>query len=797
MLYDGIKLAEGSDAKNLTIVTGTSFPANPNIGEMFYRTDGGNTGVWVYDGSTWQKLGSGAGSFAPLSHVGAGGSEHAVATTSTAGFMSSTDKMKLDAAYHTGNLTFGSGLTYTSGVLSANAIPLPDIVTPGTYKSVTVNAQGLVTAGTNPTTLAGYGITDATPLSHVGTGGAAHAVASTTVAGFMSAADKTKLDGLVIGTSGATLPLLNGTNTWSNTQYFTASPIIIDGASVGQYGQFLGFRVSGETPFTWVQSTETDRDFVLEAVSGATKVSRLRLDHADATGNELFVGATTLTYGGNTVYHAGNLSFGSGLNFNAGVLTATAQTYTAGNGLSLTSGELALTGTFSGNTLYHSGNLSFGSGLTYSGGVLTASGGGGGGGSLNLQAISTNTTMSAGTSYLVTGLGADTAVRALLPLTGANGSTTFTDLTGRTWTRAGNTVITTDQSRFGNGSARFDGSGDYLATTTSAADSISTGNFTIELWARWNTFGTDKKYVVCHPGNGSQYWQFRHDSTAGASFRITGFALVVEQGNNTGWSTGVWYHVAIVRNRNNFTIYRNGISVASATFTGSIGHFANLEVGGASIDLPTSADAWFNDFRFSPGIARYTSNFTPPSQPLSITNDLVEMTLPATVNAGEVFRVRNSSTNSANASVRVVPGASRRIRPFAVAENIIASPGEEIAFVATSNTDLEIIAPQFDPRDVPQSIRNANTTFAMFDRGEMITKTDTSAYTWTIPLESAVNFPIGSTILLMNDGSAGNITVAPTSGVTLLDGATSGNFTLTPGSSRSIIKVGSNRWRVS
>ena len=34
-------------------------------------------------------------------------------------------------------------------------------VTAGTYKSVTVNVQGHVTGGTNPTTLAGYGITDA------------------------------------------------------------------------------------------------------------------------------------------------------------------------------------------------------------------------------------------------------------------------------------------------------------------------------------------------------------------------------------------------------------------------------------------------------------------------------------------------------------------------------------------------------------------------------------------------------------------------------------------------------------
>ena len=42
-------------------------------------------------------------------------------------------------------------------------------VTAGTYKSVTVNAQGHITAGTNPTTLAGYGITDAATNTHTHT----------------------------------------------------------------------------------------------------------------------------------------------------------------------------------------------------------------------------------------------------------------------------------------------------------------------------------------------------------------------------------------------------------------------------------------------------------------------------------------------------------------------------------------------------------------------------------------------------------------------------------------------------
>jgi len=34
-------------------------------------------------------------------------------------------------------------------------------MTAGTYRSVTVNNQGIVTAGTNPTTIAGYKISDA------------------------------------------------------------------------------------------------------------------------------------------------------------------------------------------------------------------------------------------------------------------------------------------------------------------------------------------------------------------------------------------------------------------------------------------------------------------------------------------------------------------------------------------------------------------------------------------------------------------------------------------------------------
>ncbi|MBK1711299.1 gp53-like domain-containing protein [Rubrivivax gelatinosus] len=49
------------------------------------------------------------------------------------------------------------------------------------------------------TTLAAYGINDAAPASHVGAGGKEHSAATSAAAGFMSAADKAKLDGISAG----------------------------------------------------------------------------------------------------------------------------------------------------------------------------------------------------------------------------------------------------------------------------------------------------------------------------------------------------------------------------------------------------------------------------------------------------------------------------------------------------------------------------------------------------------------------------------------------------------------------
>ena len=68
--------------------------------------------------------------------------------------------------YVAGN-TAGTGITVsgTAGEGWSPTISLTNVGAAGTYRSVTTDAQGRVTAGTNPTTLAGYAITDAQTAS--------------------------------------------------------------------------------------------------------------------------------------------------------------------------------------------------------------------------------------------------------------------------------------------------------------------------------------------------------------------------------------------------------------------------------------------------------------------------------------------------------------------------------------------------------------------------------------------------------------------------------------------------------
>ena len=116
-----------------------------------------------------------ANNYAPIAHVGSGGSAHADVTTSVDGFMKAADKAKLD------------------GLDANNYAPIGHVGSGGTaHADATTSVNGFLSAA-DKTKINNLGTTYA-PIAHVGSGGSAHADVTTSVAGFMKAADKAKLD---------------------------------------------------------------------------------------------------------------------------------------------------------------------------------------------------------------------------------------------------------------------------------------------------------------------------------------------------------------------------------------------------------------------------------------------------------------------------------------------------------------------------------------------------------------------------------------------------------------------------
>jgi len=108
-------------------------------------------------------------------------------------------------------------------------------------------------------------------------------------------------------------------------------------------------------------------------------------------------------------------------------------------------------------------------------------------------------------------------------------------------------------------------------------------------------------------------------------------------------------------------------------------------------------------------------------------------------------------------------------------------------------------APAWAQPAIPQRSVSADTTFALTDGGGHVyhPSADTTARTWTIPANASVAFPIGTAITIINDSSAGAITIAITSD-TLVQAGTgaTGSRTLAANGDATLLKIGATRWRI-
>lgn len=204
---------------------------------------------------------------------------------------------------------------------------------------------------------------------------------------------------------------------------------------------------------------------------------------------------------------------------------------------------------------------------------------------------------------------------------GTNGSTTFTDRSSfaHAVTANGNVAISTAQSQFGDQSASFDGTGDFLSLSHASAFDFQSGDFTIEVGLRLNTVAASFQAIYDTSPNGS------------GGTRVNGFVWYISGNSLRVFSNGVdrltasttlvvntWYHLALVKTGSTWYQYFNG------TRDGNSANYAfattsTSPIIGQLCNVPDSLNGFMDNLRVTKGVARYTgTSFTAPTGPYSL-----------------------------------------------------------------------------------------------------------------------------------------------------------------------------------
>lgn len=200
------------------------------------------------------------------------------------------------------------------------------------------------------------------------------------------------------------------------------------------------------------------------------------------------------------------------------------------------------------------------------------------------------------------------SVAALLKFDGSS----VVDLSpaARTVSVRGDASLSTTQSKFGGKSLYCDGSGDgvTIAHETSNGFSASDGDWTIEMWAYPTEEENGHLVIVSSTDLSAVGYQARLTSSGTIESNNAAAAAF----NGGSYTINEWQHFAFVRLNGTITIYRNGVSQGGTSQTpGGAGDAIAF-----GYSAPNFGNFFFkgylDDIRYTRGVARYASNFTPP-----------------------------------------------------------------------------------------------------------------------------------------------------------------------------------------
>ncbi len=181
--------------------------------------------------------------------------------------------------------------------------------------------------------------------------------------------------------------------------------------------------------------------------------------------------------------------------------------------------------------------------------------------------------------------------------------------------------LSTAQYKFGTSSILFDAEADNRASFKTKP--FGTGDFTIEGFFRKVAEKGDNDAIWDSRGvgqSGAGYFTLIDDTTPGQTREMYFYngQTQFRCGSASALSLNTWYHIAVCRSGTSLKVFLDGTQVGS-TFSDStnyINDYFSLGNFGANFSAARGWDGYVDEFRIS-YMARYTSNFTAPSEPFA------------------------------------------------------------------------------------------------------------------------------------------------------------------------------------
>ncbi len=162
--------------------------------------------------------------------------------------------------------------------------------------------------------------------------------------------------------------------------------------------------------------------------------------------------------------------------------------------------------------------------------------------------------------------------------------------------------LSTTQSKFGATSCAFIGTGSL--TVNDQLFNFGTLDLTIEGFIY--PTGSGSPFLNCQTS--VNRLNFLCASSTSASLMVYGSTAV----SGITLTANTWQHIAIVRSGNTWKVYVNGVSAGSGTNSNTID--CTVSGIGGSVSGTNYFNGYVDEIRITRGVARYTANFTPPSQ---------------------------------------------------------------------------------------------------------------------------------------------------------------------------------------